>query len=151
MSSVKRPLKIEHILVPYDFGEPAQSAFAHAVAWAERLGAAVTVLHVYEAPNFNISEGLFDMDEYESTVRREAQTALDELAARPRACTVDVDTVLRRGSPWAEIVAVADESNADLIVMGTQGRRGIAHALLGSVAERVVRTACCPVLTVHGS
>jgi nucleotide-binding universal stress UspA family protein len=61
-----------------------------------------------------------------------------------------VSVVLRHGTPWTEIATVAREAKADLVVMGTHGRRGVARMLLGSVAERVVRTAPCPVLTVHG-
>lgn len=68
-------------------------------------------------------------------------------AARKRGITVR--TVVRRGSPSAEIVALASEEHADLVIMGTHGRAGVSRVLLGSVADRVIRTASCPVLTVR--
>jgi nucleotide-binding universal stress UspA family protein len=64
---------------------------------------------------------------------------------------VAVEWVLRRGAAWSEINAAVKDTGADLVVMGTHGRRGVARALLGSVAEKVVRSASCPVLTVHGA
>ncbi len=145
----ERRLDIQRILVPHDFGVLAQAALSLALTWAERFGASITILHVYEAPTFDMHEGQIVSYEFEAIIQREARIALDELAARPRPETVDVDTMLRRGTPWSEIEAVAKELKSQLIVMGTHGRRGIARALIGSVAERIVRTAPCPVLTVH--
>jgi len=81
---------------------------------------------------------------------RAAATALEGVAARTRKPGLEVHSVLRQGSAWSEINAAAKEEKADLVVMGTHGRHGLARALLGSVAEKVVRTAPCPVLTVHG-
>jgi nucleotide-binding universal stress UspA family protein len=83
-------------------------------------------------------------------IERASSTALEGLAQRAHRPGVEVATALRHGTPWSEINALAKEMNADLVVMGTHGRRGVARALLGSVAEKVVRTAPCPVLTVHG-
>jgi nucleotide-binding universal stress UspA family protein len=80
---------------------------------------------------------------------RRCRIALDDVVARARAGSIGIDTLLREGSPALEIVGVADEIAADLIVMGTHGRRGVARALLGSVAEHVVRAGRAPVLTVH--
>jgi nucleotide-binding universal stress UspA family protein len=82
-------------------------------------------------------------------IQRAATTALDGVGSRAQRSGVKVDTVLRHGPAWSEILAVAAETKADLIVMGTHGRRGLARALLGSVAEKVVRTASCPVMTVR--
>jgi nucleotide-binding universal stress UspA family protein len=141
---------IQHILVPHDFSDTAEHALTYAVALAEKFGARVTVLHAYEAPSYGYPDALVASFEFSAEIERAALVALKSVEARARRPNVEVDTVLRRGTPWVEITAAAKERKADLIVIGTHGRRGVARALLGSVAEKVVRTAPCPVLTVHG-
>jgi nucleotide-binding universal stress UspA family protein len=79
-----------------------------------------------------------------------AQEALHRAVGDVKAKGVAVEGILRNGVPWEEINAVAEESKADMIVIGTHGRKGLARALLGSVAENVIRTAKVPVLTIHG-
>jgi nucleotide-binding universal stress UspA family protein len=140
-----------HILVPHDFSDTAQNALSFALDLASKLGAHVTVMHAYEIPTFAYPEGVALTAEVVSNIRRAAQTALDGVAARSRRPGLEVQALLRQGPAWSEIDASAKDMHADLIVMGTHGRHGLARALLGSVAERVVRTAPCPVLTVHGS
>ncbi len=81
-----------------------------------------------------------------------ARTALEGVASRARRSGREVDTLLRHGVAWVAINVAIEETKADLVVMGTHGRRGLVRALLGSVAGRkIVRTAACPVLTVHGT
>ncbi len=140
---------IKRILVPHDFSETAEHALKYALDLAERLGASVTVAHVYDVPVYSYPEGPALTVEMTAQIERAAETALDALAQRSRRPGVEIDTALRRGSAWSEINAVAKLTNADLIVIGTHGRRGLARALLGSVAEKFVRSAPCPVLTVH--
>jgi nucleotide-binding universal stress UspA family protein len=79
-----------------------------------------------------------------------ARTGLERVTAKRKGGKVPVEAILREGVPWEEITKVADEVDADIIVIGTHGRKGLARALLGSVAENVVRTATRPVLTIHG-
>ncbi len=141
---------IQHILVAHDFGETAQTALLYALDLAEMLKARVTVVHAYEIPVYGFPEGLAfapDVTGRIETVSRQALEGIVQRASRP---AVRVDGLLRQGPAWSEVSAAAHEAKADLIVIGTHGRRGFAHALLGSVAEKVVRTAPCPVLTVHG-
>jgi nucleotide-binding universal stress UspA family protein len=76
-------------------------------------------------------------------------TALEGVVARSRRPGVNLETQLRQGAPWREIDEAAKQLKVDLVVMATHARKGLARALLGSVAEKVVRTAPCPVLTVH--
>ncbi len=142
---------IQRILVPHDFNEPANRALAYAIALAQRFDAQVTVLHVYECPSYGFPEAMVASYEFEAEVKRQSLIALDDVTARADAGKVAIDTLLRRGTPWVEIGTAAESIKADLIVMGTQGRHGVARALLGSVAERVVRTASVPVLTVHAN
>jgi nucleotide-binding universal stress UspA family protein len=141
---------IRHILVPHDFSDTAEHALAFALELAERLRAKVTIMHSYEVPAYGFPEAPGVTPEMARQIERAAGAALAAVAERSRRPGVDVQTVLRQGSAWTEIVAVAAETHANLLVMGTHGRRGFTRLLLGSVAEKVVRTAPCPVLTVHG-
>lgn len=143
-------LNLQHILVCHDFSETADPALVHAVAIAEKFHARITILHAYERPAYSFPESLVEDFEFETKIERAARKALDAVAARAQRAGVEIAVRLRMGTPWKEIIAAAEESRADLVVMGTHGRRGVARALLGSVAEKVVRCAPCPVLTVHG-
>jgi nucleotide-binding universal stress UspA family protein len=141
--------KIQRILVPHDFEETAETALTYALTLAEKLGARVTVLHAYEVPTYGYPEMLAVAVEFASEIERRAVENLEKIAREARRPNVEVDTMVRRGSPWVEIVEMAKKLPADLIVMGTHGRRGMPRLLLGSVAEKVVRSAHCPVLTMH--
>jgi nucleotide-binding universal stress UspA family protein len=141
---------IRTILVPHDFSETAQRALDFALDLAGPLGARIIVTFVYDVIAYGFPEApSMAMDT--ARVERAAQTALEGLVDRARRPGVAVECVLRRGAAWSEINAAAKDTSADLIVIGTHGRRGVARALLGSVAEKIVRTAPCPVLTVHGA
>jgi nucleotide-binding universal stress UspA family protein len=142
--------KINSILVPHDFSETAQRALEFALDLAEPLGARIHVVFAYDVLAYGFPEAPA-MATDTAQIERAARTALDDVASRARRPGVAVETVLRRGPAWSEINAAAKDTAANLIVMGTHGRRGVARALLGSVAEKVVRTAPCPVLTVHSA
>jgi nucleotide-binding universal stress UspA family protein len=143
------PESIRRILVPHDFSDRADRALDYATALAARLGAAVTVVHAYETPVYGFPEGRAVSAEIAGHIAAAARGALDALAQRTKPAGVDVSFVLRQGTAWSEIQAVAKEIDADLVVIGSHSRSGLARALLGSVAEKVVRTAPCPVLTVR--
>jgi nucleotide-binding universal stress UspA family protein len=140
---------IRHILVPHDFSETAEYALSYALALADKFAARITVVHAYEVPAYGYPDALVASLEFTAEIERTLSKSLEEVKARASSGKVPVEAFLRRGTAWSEITAAATESKADLIVMGTHGRRGVARALLGSVAEKVVRTATCPVLTVH--
>ncbi len=145
------PRAIERILVPHDFSETADAALAMALDLAEKMRARVTILHAYEVPTYVFPESVVATAELVGQIRGAAEEALAALKERTqRPGGVQVDTVLRQGVAWSEINRAAKELGTDLLVMGTHGRRGVARALIGSVAEKIVRTAPCPVLTVHG-
>lgn len=139
-----------HILVPIDFGEPSDHAIELALTMALRFDAKVTLLHVAWLPPYYYSayaEGLaYPMEEME--VR--AQTALGEQVEKAKARYGRVDALLKSGQPWEKILEAVRESGADLLVMGTHGRRGLSRMFLGSVAEKVVRHSPIPVLTTPG-
>lgn len=140
---------IKRILVPHDFSDTAQSALDYALDLAEKLGAGVTVVHAYEYPVLSYPEGPVITGDLLRQIQEAARTALRGVVSRARRPAVPIEATLREGPVWSEILGAAKDANADLIVIGTHGRRGLSRALLGSVAEKVVRTAPCPVLTVH--
>jgi nucleotide-binding universal stress UspA family protein len=110
----------------------------------------VTVLHVYGIPVISFPDGgIIATAEVAARIANAARGALDKLVEQNEARGVRLTALLREGVPWEEINAVAKELDADAVVIGTHGRQGLARALLGSVAEKVIRTSPRPVVTVH--
>ncbi len=140
---------IRQIVVPHDFEAAADHALETAVRMAQKMGAHIRVVHVYEEPTYGFPEAMVAAYELAAVIERESREALGRIVERNLASGVPLETELRRGTPWKEIDAVARECKADLIVMGTHGRHGVQRMFLGSVAEKVVRTAPCSVLTVR--
>lgn len=139
------------ILVPTDFSAQSERAWAAARGLARALGAELALVHVF-AENPLFSEGLVSGErvrEVYRTGREWADKTLTSWAEAARADGLTVSTAIRTGIPYREVVAAAKESRADLIVIGTHGRGGLDRALLGSVADRVIRLAPCPVLAVR--
>jgi nucleotide-binding universal stress UspA family protein len=146
-------IALKRILVATDFGEAAEVALNYGREFARMFGASLEVLHVGDnvvarglgADGFTVDYSDLQRD-LETAARKRLDALLDEedrtmLKAKP--------VLLISASPALAIAQYAEESRADLIVMGTHGRGGVAHLLMGSVAERVVRIAPCPVMTVH--
>lgn len=139
-----------HLLVPTDFSPDAQRALEYAIALARVLHARVTLLHVISAVYWATGDlpGALSaavLEELEAA----AQQSLEQALQRVRAAGLDGEARVVHGSPFACIVAAARAQGVDLIVMGSHGRTGLRHVLLGSVAERVVRLAPCPVLVMR--
>jgi universal stress protein A len=145
-------IDLRRILVPIDFSAPSRAALTYAAGLADKFGAelillnvvqdltvffpdAVTVTPVPLPPSAQMTEAV-----REGLTRFLQGSKLGERKVREE---------IREGTPAAEVVAFAQEADVDLIVMGTHGRGGLSHMLLGSVTEKVVRTAPCPVLTVR--
>lgn len=143
-------LSFRTILVPTDFSAGALVAVEYALALANRTGADVVLLHVMEPTVYSV-DFAFTYPDIEAEVRRGAIESLRQLSEGARVRGVRAEHVLVAGTPFVEIGKVAADRKADLIVMGTHGRTGLAHAVLGSTAERVVRFAPCPVLTVKAA
>ena len=134
-----------------DFSEGARVAREQAVTFAKMSGARVTLLHIDELPAWGYlgSEALVTPDIMASVAARtEEQLALEKKELT--SAGVVADSAHGEGPPYLAIVRFAREGHYDLIVLGTHGRTGLQHLLVGSTAERVVRTATCPVLTVRG-
>lgn len=139
------------IVAPTDFSTCAEEAWAMAQRLAGASGAELVLVHVLiETPRF--SEGLAApkrLREVYATARTWVDRELDAWVSKARAAGIEARAAVRVGVPHREIVDVATDERADLVVMGTHGRGGINRALLGSVADRVIRLAPCPVLTVR--
>lgn len=137
---------LHRIVVPTDFSVCAEQAWALAQRLARATGAELVLAHVLVEP---VSYGDTRTIETQEAARRWVEDALGSWAAKAKAAGLDVRVALRTGVPHEEIVALATDERADMVVIGTEGRGGVSRALLGSVADRVVRTAPCPVLTVR--
>ncbi|MBL8613562.1 MAG: universal stress protein [Myxococcales bacterium] len=140
----------KNLLVPVDFSDTSESALNYAIDLARTLGAKVTVLHAYEIPVVGLPEGAMVLTaDVAGRIMTASQAALDAEIAKHKDDGVAIEAVLKSGDPRDVVVETAKELGCDLIVIGTHGRRGIARALLGSVAESVLRTAPVPVLAIR--
>ncbi len=134
------------ILVPVDFQDASADALAFARDLASRLGLDVVLMHTYSIPmvvypGFDpiIAPGLPE------EIAQAARGALQKLSEEQGG----LGTILRAGDPAAEILAVIEETKPALVAMGTHGRKGLAHFLLGSVVEKVIRSSAAPVITIR--
>lgn len=153
MSTTQRQAlpRVKRVLAPTDFSGGAESAVQWAISLRDAYGAEVVILHVVDlglAGAASLPTGMAAATAFSQMVdamRSEAREGMQKLATR----YPQVKTVVREGSPRSTILEVAKEVGADLIVMGTHGRTGLAHIFFGSVAEYVVRHSRIPVLTVR--
>ncbi len=142
---------IKTILFPTDFSQGARAAMDHAVSLARDYKAKLILLYVIQdisIAEWYIPSSLSVADLVED-MQKSAWKEMDRWAAEAAAKVADVEKEVVRGVPFVEIIRTAKEKSADLIVIGTHGRTGIDHMLFGSTAEKVVRKAPCPVLTVR--
>lgn len=136
----------KHVLAATDLSDASAPALELAVSIAREAGAQLTVVHACEIPVF--PEGIPPVD-WVTPVTAAAGARLDALVGGLKGRVRELRSVLEVGAPWEVVLAAATRAGADLVVVGTHGRRGLAHAMLGSVAERVVRLSPVPVLTVR--
>jgi universal stress protein A len=145
-------LAIRRILVPTDFSPASDLAVDYAVGMARRYGGTVEVLHIVDETSLAtaLSQVLgTDWPDLRDRLIREAERQLAEVRAKCALAQVSASSHVLTGQAARAIAERAINSGADLIVMGTHGRSGVAHLVLGSVAERVLRIAPCPVLVVR--
>jgi nucleotide-binding universal stress UspA family protein len=144
-------MNIHTILVPTDFSEYSDKAFSWALEMAEKWDAKLTLLHIVPTPNYPpmmIADGGFNPVDFESSLVADAEKQAKEMASRVDRPDISIETKVLVGSAFHDICKIAEQDKSDLIVMGSHGRTGLSHVFLGSVAERVVRHAPCPVLVV---
>jgi nucleotide-binding universal stress UspA family protein len=140
------------ILVPCDFEDLSRKACDMGLEIARSSRVPLVVLHVFQIPAA-IYTGVAPMPllDYTELVEKSAQAALRDEATRLQGKDVEVVPLFKMGVTWAEIIETAKRLDVGLIVMGTHGRRALPRAIMGSVAEKVVRLSPVPVLTIHGS
>jgi nucleotide-binding universal stress UspA family protein len=145
-------IDLHRILVPTDFSKSSDNALTYGIAFAEKFGAEMYLLHVVQDLTWFVPEAILvapaAMPPLEQFVTA-AQTALERVIQKLNLPGIKIHPQVREGTAFDTIIRYAREIDVDLIVMGTHGHTGLAHVLLGSVAERVVRKAPCPVLTVR--
>lgn len=142
--------RFRSVLVPVDFSDHASGAMALAIELARGSGGTIHLLHAYEVPLGMISPyGVAVPDSLITQVRDAAARRLEKASHEVTAAGLACETHVEHGPAADAIVEAAQRVHADLIVMGTRGHTGLKHVLLGSVAERTVRLAPCPVLTAR--
>ena len=146
--------QLRRILVPVDFSPCSRAALAHAALLAKSFGASIDLLYVWEAPAFVAPEAMVGAAGTTQTLAQlasdQAQAAMREFAEQAGKDGIEIKgTRVEQGDPARTITDLAESEGYDLVAMGTHGRSGFAHLLLGSVAEKVVRRSTRPVLTVR--
>lgn len=139
-----------HILVPTDFGSASGEAVKLAIALASKLGTKLTLLHTWEIPAYPYMDYVASTVDLTAAIEKAATNALAEQLASVRKQVPDASSALQVGQPWQQVIDAVGQLGVDLVIMGTHGRRGLSHLVLGSVAEKVVRLCPVPVLTVRG-
>lgn len=143
----ERIMAFKHVLVPIDFDETSDHALEVATDLAHRFGASIKLLHVVDLPPYAYANfgATLPPPEMLGALESHARTALDQALNKVRPIVSASSAVLTTGVPWRQIMTAIAEPGVDLVVMGTQRRRWLEHALLGSVAEKVVRVSPVPV------
>ncbi len=145
------PFQVRRILVPMDFSETAKKALQYAVPFASAFNAELMVVHVMQPFSLPAELGYIPPEaaETQEELKQTAEEELGKLCAQEIGVRSQFQVQVREGVAWQEVVLAAGDCEADLIILATHGRTGLQHVLLGSVAERVVRHAPCPVLVVR--
>ena len=147
-------MRLQRIMLATDFSPQARVALDYAAELSKRLEVPLLLLAAFQIPVYPLPEGIV-VRSTDTIAQLLSQTSADLASARQLAQdqgAVDVETIVVEGNPAAEIVRIAQERKTDLIVMGSHGRGGLSRAILGSVADKVMRTAHCPVMIVaHGT
>ncbi len=140
-----------HILLAIDFSPSSDTATDAAVELAQKFEARLTLIHVWEVPPYVYSGETFSGADLMTPIQEAAKKALRDALLSVQKKVPQAEGLLRRGGPAVELVAQINESKADLVILGTHGRRGLSHFVLGSVAEQVVQQSPVPVLTLHAN
>lgn len=142
---------IKKVLVPIDFSDYSKSALKYAVNFVKTFNAEIILVYVVEPviypPDFSM--GQIAMPSINTEWDDRAKDELQKLAKSEIAEIAAVKTIIKTGKPFVEIIETAKEENVDLIIIATHGHSGVEHILFGSTAEKVVRKAPCPVLTLR--
>jgi len=144
-------LSVNKILTPIDFSDYSKNSLKYSVYLAKKFNAQITLVYVVEPviypPDFSMGQVVFPTTDNDMYTR--ANEELAKLAQTEVPAEIKVNTIIKTGKPFIEIIETAKEENIDLIIIATHGHTGVEHILFGSTAEKVVRKAPCPVLTLR--
>lgn len=142
---------IKKILVPIDFSDFSKNALRYAIQFAENFQAKVYIVYVIEPMVYpsDFSLGQVAIPNVEYDMQDRAKSELDSLIKNEITTSLETEIIIRAGKPFVEIIDVAAEKDIDLIIIATHGLTGVEHLLFGSTAEKVVRKAPCPVLSIR--
>jgi universal stress protein A len=142
---------ISKVLVPIDFSDYSKSALKYAVNFVKLFKAQLILIYVVEPviypPDFSM--GQIAIPSVDLEMDKRAEEELNKLAEQEIPTEIEVKSIVKTGKPFIEIIETASEQDADLIIIATHGHTGMEHILFGSTAEKVVRKAPCPVLTLR--
>ncbi|HSP88099.1 MAG TPA: universal stress protein [Ignavibacteriaceae bacterium] len=142
---------IKKVLVPIDFSDYSKSSLKYAVNYAKHFNASLVIVYVIEPviypPDFSMGQIAIPTPGLEMDKRAEEE--LNKLAEKEIPAGLSVKKIIKSGKPFVEIIETAAEEDVDLIIIATHGHSGVEHILFGSTAEKVVRKAPCPVLTLR--
>lgn len=143
--------EIKKILVPIDFSDYSKKALQYSVKFAKQFEASISLVYVIEPAVYpaDFSMGQIAVPAADMDLHERAKEELKNLAESEIDANVNVDIILKTGKPFVEIIETATELDSDLIIIATHGHTGVEHLLFGSTAEKVVRKAPCPVLTLR--
>jgi len=141
----------KRILVAIDFGDASGAALELAVELAARCDSELTLVHVWEFPSYEYLGGMPMPIDYADRLGEAARARMAGTINAIKSRCPNVKSIVRMGIAWSDVLGAAEETKAELLVVGTHGRRGLKRAILGSVAEKLVRLSPVPVLTVHSA
>jgi nucleotide-binding universal stress UspA family protein len=145
--------EIRKILFATDFSDNSRYALAYALSFAKKYDAQLYILHVIQQPSYPLgmyAEISFDaMDKFNRNISQAVEKEMETLREKDLQGFTKYECLIVHGTPFLEILRTAREKEAGLIIVGTHGRTGLDHVLFGSTAEKVVRRAPCPVLSVR--
>jgi len=144
-------INLKKILCPIDHSDGSKEALKYAVSFAMKNEAKLYLLHIIDIRSFDESIDTMAAQIPNDETIKQLKTKLFECIPEEIRSDMQIEALVVQGIPFAEIISIAKGNNVDMIVMGTHGRTGLAHIMIGSVSEKVVRKAHCPVLTVRQS
>ncbi len=143
-------ISIKNVLCPIDYSVYSEKALKYAIEFAEKYNAKLYLMHVLDIRIYDINDPeLYNVNVIDKETINKLRERLHKCISEDTRKNIEVETIVIEGVPFAEIIKKAREFKVDLIVLGTHGRTGLSHAIMGSVAEKVVRKAPCPVLTIR--
>ncbi len=143
-------INIKNILCPIDYSIYSEMALKYAIEFAEKYQAKLYLMHVLDIRVYDMNDPeLYDVNVIDEETIGKLRERLLKSVNEDTKGRISVEAIVIQGVPFAEIIKASKEYKIDLIVLGTHGRTGLSHAIMGSVAEKVVRKAPCPVLTIR--